>query len=202
MTRRPRPALRTDGLGAVAAMVAVMWVVEAVDALDGHRLDSEGIRPRQLGGLPGVVVSPFLHANLGHLVANTLPFAVLGLTIALEGAIRVLAVSALVAVTAGLGTWLIAPDGTVTIGASGIVFGYATYLIARGAFNRRPTQLAVGVAVAVLFGGALLGSLIPQTGISWQDHLFGAVGGVIAARVLSGRRGARPAAAARAGLPG
>ncbi len=190
-------ALRTDGFRAVIAMAALMWVVEVVDAVDSQRLDVEGIRPRQLSGLLGVLVGPFLHASFGHLIANTLPFVVLGLTIAFEGAVRVLAVTAIVALTAGLGTWLVAPDGTTTIGASGVVFGYATYLIARGLFSRRAGQLAIGVGVLLLFGGALLSSLVPQTGISWQDHLFGAVGGLLAARVLAVSRRAPRLAAAR-----
>ena len=189
-------ALRTDGFRAVIAMAALMWVVEVVDALDSQRLDVEGIRPRQLDGLVGVVVGPFLHASFGHLIANTLPFVVLGLTIAFEGAVRVLVVTAIVAVVAGLGTWLVAPDHTTTIGASGVVFGYATYLIGRGVFNRRAGQLAIGVGVLLLFGGALLGSIVPQTGISWQDHLFGALGGLLAARVLAAPRPAPRLAAA------
>jgi membrane associated rhomboid family serine protease len=189
-------ALRTDGFRAVIAMAALMWVVEVIDALDSQRLDVEGIRPRQLDGLVGILVGPFLHAGFGHLIANTLPFVVLGLTIAFEGAVRVLAVSAIVALTAGLGTWLVAPENTTTIGASGVVFGYATYLIGRGVFSRRPGQLAIGVGVLALFGGALLASLVPQTGISWQDHLFGAVGGLLAARVLAAPRPAPRLAAA------
>lgn len=197
--RKPAGTKRSDGFLAVACIVALMWVVEAIDAIDGHRLDGDGIRPRQLAGLPGVILAPFLHANLGHLIANTLPFLVLGLTIAVQGAIRVLAVTAIVGLVAGLGTWLVAPDATVTIGASGIVLGYATYLIVRGVFSRRPGQLAIGVGVGLLFGGALLGSLVPRAGISWQDHLFGAIGGLVAARVLiDGRRRATP----RPGAPG
>src|SRR5919106_50117 len=99
-------------------------------------------------------------------------------------------VIAIVAVISGLGTWLIAPADTIHLGASGVVFGYATYLIARGLFNRRPVEIAIGAVVAVLWGGALMAGLEPQQGISWQGHLFGAIGGVVAARVLSERRAA------------
>lgn len=174
----------TDGFRAVAALVAAMWLVEVVDAIDGHSLDTEGIRPRQLDGLVGVVVGPFLHASFQHLIANTVPFVALGLTIAFAGAVRVLAVTAITGLVAGLGAWLISPAGTTTIGASGIVFGFATYLIARGVLSRRIGELAIGVTVGLLFGGALLGGLEPQAGISWQDHLFGGIGGVLAARAL------------------
>jgi membrane associated rhomboid family serine protease len=91
-----------------------------------------------------------------------------------------------VAVTV-LGTWLVAAAGTIHVGASGIVFGYATYLIARGVFDRSAKELAVGALVVLVWGGVLLGGLEPQRGISWQGHLFGAVGGVVAASLLATR---------------
>jgi membrane associated rhomboid family serine protease len=178
-------ASRTDGVVVVAAMVLLMWVLEVVDSLANHRLDSYGIEPRETDGLTGIVAAPFLHAGFGHLLANTVPFVLMGLVIAVNGALRVVAVTAIVAFVSGFGTWLIGPDHTNHIGASGVVFGYATYLMARGLFNRRAVELAVGLLVAVVFGGALLGGLEPQEGISWQGHLFGAIGGVVAARVLA-----------------
>jgi membrane associated rhomboid family serine protease len=190
-TATPARSRRDGGFGAVAAMVAVMWVVEVIDYLDSYRLNTDGIRPRQLSGLTGILVAPFLHGSFAHLIGNTLPFVVLGLTIAFDGAVRVLAVTAIVGLVSGLGTWLIAPGGSVTFGASGIVIGYATYLIGRGLFNRRLGQLVIGVAVGVLFGGVLLSSLVPHAGISWQDHLFGGVGGLLAARLLTDARGRR-----------
>src|SRR5207245_11492798 len=133
--------------------------------------------------------SPFLLASFGPLIANSIPFVLLGLAIALASAMRVVAVTAIVALASGVGTWLTAPAGSVTLGASGVVFGYATYLISRGMFNRRIGELALGVAVAVLFGGALLWGLLPHSGISWQAHLFGGLGGVLAAQLLAAPRG-------------
>jgi membrane associated rhomboid family serine protease len=164
------------------AMVAVMWVVQAINSLDSQRLDDAGIRPRVLAGLDGVVFAPFLHASFSHLIGNTVPFIVLGGTIAVTEGMRLAWVTVVVGLVAGLGTWLIAPDGVTTVGASGVVFGYATYLISRGLLSRRFVQLAIGVAVGVVFGLTLLYSLIPRSGVSWQDHLFGAIGGVLAAR--------------------
>jgi membrane associated rhomboid family serine protease len=167
------------------ALVALMWVVEVVDVALNHRLDRYGIEPRDVDGLDGVIAAPFLHVGFGHLLANTVPFVTMGVVIALEGARRLITATVIVAVVSGLGTWLVAAPGTVHVGASGIVFGYATYLIARGVFNRSGAQLAVGLLVVVVWGGALLGGLEPQRGISWQGHLFGAIGGVVAARVLT-----------------
>jgi membrane associated rhomboid family serine protease len=170
------------------AMVLLMWGLEAVDAALDNRLDRHGIIPRETEGLDGVVAAPFLHVGFGHLIANTVPFVAMGLVIALEGMWRLAGVTAIAAAVSGLGTWLIAPADTIHLGASGVVFGYATYLIARGLFNRRPLEIAIGVVVAVLWGGALMAGLEPQRGISWQGHLFGAIGGVVAARVLGERR--------------
>jgi membrane associated rhomboid family serine protease len=99
----------------------------------------------------------------------------------------VVLVTATVAVVGGLGTWLVAPANTVHIGASGIVFGYAGYLVARGAFSRSAGQVVLGVAVVAVWGATLLRGLVPETGISWQGHLFGAIGGVVAARLLHRR---------------
>jgi len=181
-----------EGARVVFVLAAAMWVVEVVDSLDSHRLDGDGIVPRSVSHLYGILFAPFLHASFGHLIANTIPFVLLGLTIALASAARVVAVTAIVALASGAGTWLTAPSGSVTLGASGVVFGYATYLISRGMFNRRIGELAIGVVVAVLFGGALLWGLPPHSGISWQAHLFGGIGGVLAARMLAApRAGAR-----------
>ena len=179
------------------ALVAVMWILEVVDLALDHRLDRYGIQPRELDGLDGVLTAPFLHVGFGHLLGNTIPFVVMGVVIAFEGPLRLLGVTVIAALTSGLGTWLIAPEGTIHLGASGVVFGYATYLIGRGWFNRRFAEIAIGLVVAVVWGGALLGGLEPQRGISWQGHLFGAIGGLIAARVLAQpRTGQRPQPAA------
>jgi membrane associated rhomboid family serine protease len=184
---------RRTAIGIVFALVALMWVLEVVDVAVDHRLDRYGIEPRDPDGLDGVIAAPFLHVGFGHLIANTIPFVVMGVVIAFEGPLRLLGVTAIVAVVSGLGTWLVAPANTIHLGASGVVFGYATYLIARGLFNRRAGELAIGVVVVVLWGGALLGGLEPQRGISWQGHLFGALGGLLAAWAL-----ARPAGGPRA----
>jgi membrane associated rhomboid family serine protease len=168
-------------------MVLLMWALEVLDTALDNQLDQGGIIPREAEGLDGVIAAPFLHVGFGHLIANTLPFVAMGLVIALEGPLRLLGVTAIVGVISGLGTWLVAPADTIHLGASGVVFGYATYLIARGLFNRRPVEIAIGAVVTVLWGGALLAGLEPQQGISWQGHLFGAIGGMVAARWLSDR---------------
>ncbi|MBA2505453.1 MAG: rhomboid family intramembrane serine protease [Thermoleophilaceae bacterium] len=185
---------RRTGIKLVIALAALMWLFEIVDSILGGDLDAYGIEPRDTDGLAGILASPFLHAGFGHLFANTIPFVILGVVIAFGGAVRVLAVTAIVALVSGLGTWLIAPENTIHIGASGVVFGYATYLIARGIFNRDLLEIAVGLVVGAVWGGTLLAGLEPQEGISWQGHLFGAIGGVIAAAMLKREAANKPAA--------
>jgi membrane associated rhomboid family serine protease len=152
--------------------------------LDG-RLDRFGIRPRQLDGLDGVVLAPFLHLGFGHLIANTVPFLVLGGVICLSGAKRFVQVTVIVGLISGVGVWLTGASHSLVIGASGLVFGYLTYLVVRGIFARNVLYLVGGVLVLAVYGGVLWG-LLPSPGISWQGHLFGAIGGIVAAAVLHG----------------
>ena len=177
-----------QGLALIGVLAAVMWIVEAVDQLAGGTLDRNGIQPRDVDGLDGVLWAPFLHDGFEHLIGNTVPFLLLGVAVALGGIARVAAVVAIVALVGGLGTWLVAPENTTHIGASGLVFGFAAYLVARGAFSRSLAQIAMGLVVVVIWGTTLLRGLVPETGISWQGHLFGAIGGVVAAALVARER--------------
>lgn len=183
---RRRPQWRVAGVGS-AGFVGVLWLSEIIDTALGNRLDREGIRPGSTDGLSGILVAPLLHGGFGHLVANTVPLLVLGFLVLLSGVRQWVAVTAAVWLIGGVGTWLFGGPGTVHIGASGLVFGWLAYLIVRGFFNREPTQILVGIAVFLVYGGALWGVLPGQPGISWQGHLFGAVGGVVVAWLMADR---------------
>jgi membrane associated rhomboid family serine protease len=184
-----RRAALFEGAAVIGGMLALMWLLQIINAIDGQALDTDGIYPRSLAGFPGIISAPFLHAGFGHLIGNSIPLVILGLVVAAAGARRVIEVTLVVLAIAGLGTWLTGPSHVSTIGASGLVFGYAGFLIARGFFTRSFGALAIGVAVALLFGISLASDLVPQSGVSWQDHLFGAIGGIAAARLVSGGRG-------------
>jgi membrane associated rhomboid family serine protease len=181
-----RPSNRQQqGLVLLALIVALMWLVEAINTLDSNRLDSDGIQARSISHFWGILTSPFIHASFQHLTDNTVPFLFLGVIIALHGARRLLIVTGFIIVIGGLGTWVIGPGGTSTVGASGVVFGYATYLLTRGFFDRSIWELGVGMVVGVVWGAALASSLVPHSGISWQAHLCGGIAGVIVAWRLS-----------------
>jgi membrane associated rhomboid family serine protease len=190
---------RREAIELLIAMVAVMWIVELVNSIDGYKLDSDGIWPHNLGRIWGIFTAPFLHVGWGHLIGNTIPLLFMGLIIAMEGLRRLAVVTAIVIVIGGLGAWLLSSAGTPVVGASGIVFGYATYLLARGFFRRNLLELLVGAVVVAVWGTALLASLVPHGNVSWQGHLSGAIAGILAAWGLSadrrgkpGRSGARP----------
>jgi membrane associated rhomboid family serine protease len=178
------PALQAAQL--VVIVVAFMWLVEVVDALLlDNRLDQQGISPRSLGGLDGILWAPFLHGGFGHLLANTLPLVVLGSFVALEGPRRLLAVTVFVVILGGLGTWLLARSA-VHLGASGLVFGYAGFLLVAGFVEKSIKGITVAVAVGLLYGGMVLQGITPVSSyVSWESHLFGLVAGVLAAFVIA-----------------
>jgi membrane associated rhomboid family serine protease len=183
-TRSHRP--EREGLTLLVAIVALMWIIEVINTLDHNGLNTpDGLHSRDIGDLWAIFTAPFLHASFAHLIDNTIPFVFMGVIIALRGAARLALVTLIVIVVGGLGTWLISPANEVTVGASGVVFGYATYLLTRGIFNRSLLELVMGAVVGLVFGGVLLASLVPHTGVSWQGHACGAVAGILAAWLLA-----------------
>lgn len=183
-TPTPRPLWQRSAI-IVAVLAALLVVIEAIDAATDYHLDSAGIEPRQLDGLDGILWAPFLHADWQHLFANLVPGMVLAFLLLLTR--RFLIVTAIVWVVSGVGVWLFAPPYTVTVGASGIIFGWLTYLLVRGLFNREIWQVLGGVVLFLVYGSVLWGVLPTNTGVSWQGHLFGAIGGVLAAWYLADR---------------
>ncbi len=165
----------------IAVFVAALWVIEIVNAASGGDLTDEGIRPRTAGGLWGVLWAPLLHANFTHLESNTIPLLILGFLVLLGGLARFGVVTATIWLVSGAGVWLLGGTNTVVVGASGLAFGWLAYIIVRGVFTRSLVQLALGLVILVIYGGLLWGVLPGASGVSWQAHLFGAVGGILAA---------------------
>ena len=172
--------------------VALLWALEIIDMLLLGALDQLGVHAREPMGWVGLFFAPFLHAGFGHLLANTIPLLVLGFLILVGrgGSFR-LAWSTLVsAVSSGIAAWILTPMHTLVVGASGVVFGWLTYLIARGFFARDVKSILISIFVFFVYGSVLWGVFPTQIGVSWQAHLGGAVGGILAAW-LAHRRAAR-----------
>ncbi|HKN52210.1 MAG TPA: rhomboid family intramembrane serine protease [Amycolatopsis sp.] len=184
----------------VAAIVALsftalLYLIELIDVILPANLDLGGIHSRELSGLDGVLWAPLLHAGWSHLFANTVPVLIFGFLAMAAGIGRFALVTAIIWVVSGLGVWLAGPANTVTVGASGLAFGWLAYLLVRGIFNRAAGQIVVALVLLGIWSGMLAGLLPGTPGVSWQGHLFGALAGVFAAWLTarSGKRSVKPA---------
>ncbi len=169
---------------AICLFVAAIWAIEVIDrVLGGINLQSNGINPREVRGLDGILWAPLLHSGWRHLISNTFPFIVLGGLVAVRGARYWFTTLAIVVVLGGALTWLFGGSGN-HVGASGVVFGFFGSLLGAAAFERRLAAGATALVAIMMYGGIIAG-LAPQPGISWEGHLFGALAGVAAAKMLA-----------------
>lgn len=170
-------------------LVAIFWLVEIVNVVFFHSsfksLQQYGIIPRNPTGLRGILFAPFLHGGWGHLIANTIPFITLGWLVMLQETSDFYIVTIITAIVGGIGTWLFGASDSVHIGASILIYGYLGFLLLRGYFQRNLPSIFLSVIVFFIYGGALWGVFPSQTGVSWQGHLFGFLGGAISAWTIA-----------------
>lgn len=169
-------------------IAAVLWIIQIINAANDYSLDRFGLRPREVDGLWGIATEPFLHGSYHHLFSNTAPLVMVGWVLMLSGLRTWLTVTGIVIVIGGAATWLVAPTGLI-VGASGLVFGWLGYLLARAYFSRKLRWIIVAVLVLFFFG-TLLSSLLPSfdSNVSWQAHVCGFGAGILAGAVLHPRR--------------
>ena len=177
----------------MGVVVLCLWLIEGIDTLSNHALDQLGVRPWDLIGLDGIIFAPLLHMSWAHVAANSIPLFVLGTALWASGLRQWIVTTATAWVTSGLLAWLLTPIHYVVIGASGVIFGWITYLIVRGYLSRRWPHIVLGLVVMFAYGSVLLGVFPMSTGVSWQSHLGGAIGGVLAASLLFRRERKRQA---------
>ena len=168
----------------VFAFVIVVWVVEVVNLVLDHSLNTHGLIPRSVEGLDGIFWSPFLHGNPAHLITNTAPLLILGALICANGRQRYLVVTGCIIVVGGLGVWVIG-RAAIHVGASGVVFGYFGFLIAHAWFTRTLGAFLAATITVMLYAGLIWGVLPQERFISWEAHLCGLLAGVLIARLLS-----------------
>lgn len=175
----------------IIAFVAVIWGTFFLGLVLPFDINSLGLTPRTLVGLVGIPAAPFLHANLQHLLSNTVPLFVL-LTLLAGSNARSWEIVIDVVLLGGLLLWLFGRPAT-HVGASGLIFGLIAFLIVSGIRERRILSLMVAVIVAFLYGGTLLAGILPRLGsqVSWDGHLFSAMGGAIVAYALTRQPGPR-----------
>ena len=172
----------------IVLFLIVIWAIELINQLTGHALNPAfGLEPRRVAGLIGVPAMPLLHGGLSHILANTLPLAVLGAIGVMVAPKRFATASVVIVIVSGLAVWLLARSGLV-VGASGLVFGWFGFLVTLGILERSARAIAGSVAVVVIYGGMIWG-VLPQSDIriSWEAHLFGALAGAATAWMFKPR---------------
>ncbi|MFM7906276.1 MAG: rhomboid family intramembrane serine protease [Microcystis sp.] len=185
MSQGSRQEIKTQAI-ILATFVAIFWLLEILDQFVFRgSLDYFGIIPHQVIGLRGILFAPFLHGDFPHLIANTVPFLILGWLVMLQETSDFFIVTGLTMLVGGLGVWLFAAPGSIHIGASILIFGYLGFLLLRGYFQRNIPSILLSILVFLLYGGTIWGVLPSRPGISWQGHLFGFLGGVLAAKLIA-----------------
>ncbi|MEL6438459.1 MAG: rhomboid family intramembrane serine protease [Cyanobacteria bacterium J06621_8] len=165
--------------------LAVFWLIEVCDFLLQGSLDAYGIQPHSLIGLRGIIFAPLLHGGFGHLMANTLPFLTLGWLTMIQETSDFFVVSIMSALIGGLGVWIFGSPNSIHIGASILIYGYLGFLLLRGYFQKNFPSIALSIFVAIAYGSFIWGVFPSEIGVSWQGHLFGFLGGAIAAKMIA-----------------
>ena len=179
-----RKAQRQTGLKLAGGFLATIWIVFILELVFPW-LQAFGIHPLDVSSLPFIFTSPLLHANFEHIISNSIPGAIFAFLVGYSGKRVFWEVTTFVVIIGGLGTWLFGGVGTNHIGASGLVYGWLAYLIVRGFFNRSIGQIITGVVLGFFYSGLIFGLLPGTEGVSWQAHLFGAIGGIVASMVIT-----------------
>ncbi len=173
----------------VFIMVVIIWMIHILNFAMSYRFNAWfGLYPRQSIGLPGIILSPFLHGNFGHIIANSAPLIILSSIAIAVDRTRWLKATFIIILLAGSLLWIFGRSNTVVVGASGLVFGYFGYLVAL-AFADRSAKAAIGAIAAIaLYGGMIWGILPDKPQISWEGHLLGVVAGIVTAIILRQRK--------------
>lgn len=166
--------------------IIMFWVIEILDfVVFKGSLDRYGIQPHSLIGLRGILFAPFLHGGFGHLIGNTIPFITLGWLTMIQETSDFYIVSLVSAIVGGIGVWIFGAPGSIHIGASIVIYGYLGFLLLRGYFQKNIPSIALSLFVALAYGGLIWGVFPSEIGVSWQGHLFGFIGGAIAAKMIA-----------------
>jgi membrane associated rhomboid family serine protease len=174
----------------MVGFIALIWVLQIANWAGRYRLDLDyGILPRSIGTLPYIFTAPFLHFSWDHIEGNSGPLFVFGLLAAYRGVVKFLGVTLIVAVTSGLGVWLFQGNNELTVGASGLIFGYFGYVLSRGVFDRNLIDALAALVMALSYAYILTVAIPGTPGVSWMGHLGGLIGGVASGWIFRTRRG-------------
>lgn len=173
----------------MVGFIALIWVLQIFNWVGHNRLDYDyGILPRDIGRLPQIFSAPFLHFSWDHIEGNSGPLFVFGLLAAYRGVKKFLGVTLIVAATSGLAVWLFQGGNELTVGASGLIFGYFGYVLARGVFDRNLIDVLTALVMALSYAYILTVAIPGAPGVSWIGHLGGLIGGIASGWIFRTRR--------------
>ena len=173
----------------MVGFIALIWVLQIFNWVGHYRLDYDyGILPRNIGRLPQIFSAPFLHFSWDHIEGNSGPLFVFGFLAAYRGVKKFLGVTLIVAVTSGLAVWLFQGGHELTVGASGLIFGYFGYVLSRGVFDRNLIDVLTALVMALSYAYILTVAIPGTPGVSWIGHLGGLIGGIASGWIFRTRR--------------
>jgi len=175
----------------MVGFIALIWILQIANWADHYGLDgSYGILPRSLGHLGDIFTAPFLHFSWDHIEGNSGPLFVFGFLAAYRGVVKFLGVTLVVAITSGLAVWLFQGSNELTVGASGLIFGYFGYVLTRGILERNLIDALAAVVIGLSYAYILTAAIPGAHGVSWIGHLGGLIGGIASGWIFRTRRGA------------
>jgi membrane associated rhomboid family serine protease len=172
-----------SAIAGILSFVLLLWAIEIFNYIFGHPFSNLGIFPRHLWGLPGILFAPLIHHGFEHTITNSISLIILGILISLKNHRIIFKVSLFIIIVGGLGVWVCGRPAS-HIGASGLIFGYFGFLVARGWYVRDFGSIVISIITIILYGGMILGIFPGQTYISWESHLFGFIAGLLSARIF------------------
>jgi membrane associated rhomboid family serine protease len=173
----------------MVGFIALIWIFQLFNWAGHYRLDQTyGILPRSIGHLGDIFTAPFLHFSWDHIEGNSGPLFVFGLLAAYRGVTKFLGVTLVVVVTSGLAVWLFQSNKELTVGASGLIFGYFGYVLARGLIDRNLIDALAAVVMALSYAYILTVAIPGTPGVSWIGHLGGLAGGLACGWIFRAKR--------------
>ena len=172
-----------DSFKIVLTLFIIIWLVEIVNLISGRSFIVYGILPRHIEGLPGIILHPFIHGSLQHLISNSLPLLILGFIVAFEGRARFIKVTFIIIILGGTLLWLFG-RAAYHVGASLLIFGYFGYIVLNAFYKKSLMAILAALITIVLYGGLIYGVIPADNHISWEGHFFGLLAGITAVKIL------------------
>jgi membrane associated rhomboid family serine protease len=161
----------------------LLWVIYLISYFFNLNLYRLGVLPRNFYGLIGIITAPMIHGGFSHLLSNTFPLIILGISIFYFYPKTAYKVFIIIYLGTGFFVWVFARE-VYHIGASGIIYGFVSFLFFSGIFRKDNRSIALALMAIFLYGGLIWGILPVQEGVSWESHLFGAIVGIVAAFIF------------------